>query len=364
MNIIEIAGKSYYAGLSWQTLSASDNVKETLKEFGNSGYYCLRNIAGLINIGYSDELSSKYKKLPSLASCLADSKKEPWMGVFDIGNGLYWYVAVRDNQSIIPDGDIVGIKEEIDKVFEEHVSIGDWESIIENGSIDDIKELLTDKWSYVVPVQKVNYPVIVVAGAIMSLAILYFYHSVFMKTKKPKIFLPKIFASKKVVVKIPGYKTMPRAFRVLDACKKEFSDIPLSYYGWKPSILECTGNNIMITYQKQKFGTTLLAPGGTLLASGREIIKNINLNLKKPAHFKRLLPYSKADKLLYGYMQEYGISGNISGAGDKFIIALNTDNLNILPIFFNIPSFRIENIKITGLPLNERINVNAEVWHD
>jgi hypothetical protein len=366
MNIIEIAGKSYYAGLSWQTLSATDNIKERLKEFGSSGYYCIRNIAGLINLGYSDELDSdiKYKKLLSLASSLADAKKEPWMGVFNIGDGLYWYIAVRDNQAVIPDADIIGTKEEIDKVFEEHVSIGDWESIIENGNLGDIKELLTDKGSYVLPVQKINYPVIIIAGVIMSIAILYVLHSVFMKTKKPEVFMPKLFVPKKTVIKIPGYKTMPKARYVLGACKKEMSVIPLSYYGWKPSILECTGNNIAITYRKQEFGTTLLAPKGTLLESGREITKNIKLNLKKPVRFGRLLPRQKAVKLLYGYLQEFGINGNISQVGNKYIITLNTDNLNILPLFFNIPSFRIISIKITGLPLNERINVNAEVWHD
>ena len=363
MKIINVAGKSYFAGLSWQTLSASDNVKEKIKELGN-GYYCVRNLSGMINIGYSEDLDGKYKKLYSLASNVANAKKEPWLGVFRIEDDLYWLIAVRDNQAIIPDGDVIGTKEEIDKVFQETISIGEWDSIIEAGEIKDLEALLTAGGSYVLSSsKKYNIIFVVVIGALLAAFVLYFYHKQKLQSIKPKVFIPKVFA-KKAVVKIPGYKTMPKPALILYKCKEELNSLPGSYYGWKADELSCTANGISVVYKKQPFGTTLIAPKGDIGQNGLEVTKNISVNLTRPVKFRKLLSRNGALKLIYGYMQEFNITGNVANAGDKFMLTLNLNSLKVLPVFFSIPTFRINSIKITGLPLNERINVAAEAWHD
>ncbi|MHB1681027.1 MAG: type 4b pilus protein PilO2 [bacterium] len=358
MKIIEIAGKTYYTGFSWQTLSADDNVKERLKEF-KDGFYCVRNLSGMINLGYSQETELKYKKLPSLAANVANAKKEPWIGVFHISDNLYWLIAVRDNQAILPDGDIIGTKEEIDKIFHETLPIGEWDSVIESGNIKDIESILTGKNAYVLPIKKTPTGIIIIAGIIISVFILYIYYRHTVNQIKPKIFVPKMFIQKKPV-KIPG----PEPQLVLSACKKELLTIPQSYYGWEPTNLNCSDNNILVTYKKQAFGTTFVTPQGNILQNGAEVSQNISLDLARPVKFRKILSSQNALKILYGYMQEFNIRGNVSVNANKFIIDLNMNNLNILPIFFNIPTFRIENIKITGLPENEHINITAEVWHD
>ena len=364
MRIINIAGKSYYAGLSWQTLSASDNVKDKINELGN-GYYCIRNLSGMINIGYSEDLDgNKYKKLYSLASNIANAKREPWLGVFRIEDDLYWLIAVRDNQAIIPDGDVIGNKEEIDKVFQETISIGEWDSIIEEGNIKDLESLLTQSGSYVLSSsKKYNVLLIVMVGVLIAAFILYFYHKQKLQSIKPKVFIPKVFVKKKVV-KIPGYKIMSKPALILYKCEKELNSLPGSYYGWKASSLSCSDNGILVIYKKQSFGTTLMAPKGDISQNGLEVTKNIGIHLIRPVKFRKLISQSSALKLIYGYMQEFNIAGNVTNAGDKFILNLNLNSLKILPVFFSIPSFRIESIKISGIPLNEQINVVAEVWYD
>ena len=363
MKIINAAGKSYYAGLSWQTLSASDNVKEKIKELGK-GYYCVRNLSGMINIGYAEDLDTKYKKLYSLASNVANAKKEPWLGVFRIEDDLYWLIAVRDNQAIIPDGDVIGTKEEIDKIFQETISIGEWDSIIENGEIKDLESLLTQGGSYVLSSsKKYNIVFIILIGALIAGLILYFYYKHQIQQIKPKVFIPKVFA-KKAAVKIPGYKIMPKPGLLLYKCKEELNSLPGSYYGWKVSSLSCTDNEISVVYKKQSFGTTLIAPKGDIGQNGLEVTKNIVVNLSRPKHFRKLLSRNSAMKLIYGYMQEFNITGNVTNAGDKFMLNLNLKSLKILPVFFTIPTFRIESIKISELPLNEQVNVVTEVWYD
>ena len=49
----------------------------------------------------------------SLAAIVASTHKQPWEGVFKIADNLWWYIAVRNDHSILPEGDIVGTMEQI-----------------------------------------------------------------------------------------------------------------------------------------------------------------------------------------------------------------------------------------------------------
>ena len=358
MKIIEINSKLYYAGLSWQTLSAADNVKKRIKEF-KKGFYCVRNLSGMINLGYSDDSDGKYKKLTSLASAVANARKEPWLGVFRISDDLYWCIAVRDNQAVLPDGDIVGNKEEADKFFRETISIGEWDSIIESGTVQDIEAIITGKGNYVLPASRAfNLFLALGIGIIISSGFIYFYH---IHAEKPKIFLPKaVFVARKP---IPGYRTIPEPEFVLDACKKELLNLPQSYYGWQASNLNCTPGNISITYIKQDFGTAFITPKGIISASGTEVSQVIYANFPSPAGLRPLLTPQGALRMIYGYMQEFNIRGSVKPFGNAIRVNMDNVDLRVLPAFFGIPSFRIKSIQIKGLPLSGNADVSAEVWH-
>lgn len=363
MKIIEINSKSYYAGLSWQTLSATENVKKRIKNF-KKGFYCVRNLSGMINLGYAEETYGKYKKLPSLAASVANAKKEPWLGVFRISEDLYWCIAVRDNQAILPDGDIVGNKEDADKFFQETISIGEWDSIIENGDIDDIELILTGKPTYVLLVKKpINYLVIIGGLLLIILIFLYLKHS---EKKKSKIFLPKIPINNKQIKHTPGYKLISKPSFIFNSCKNELSKLPQSYYGWEVSSLNCSINNITVIYKKQNFGNTFKTPKGIISPSGNIVTQTINTHFPISTNTRHLLSSQDIFKFVYGYMQEFNIHGTINSANRAGGVMVNINNvdLNLLPIFFNIPSFRIKTIQINGLPFNLKASVSAEVWHD
>ncbi len=388
METVELNGKTYYAGLSWQTLSAAEKIKDRLKEF-SVGYYTVRNIGGIINLGYSDEAVQNYKKSYSLASIVADGKKEPWMGIFYLGNGIYWHIAVRDNQAIIPGGDQTGTKDEIDRLFAEHLAIGDWDDIINDGGIKDLIKLLGDKGSYILPVKsRINY-LIIFASVLFSIAcVLYFYNTE--KPAKPKISVNGASAANKRIV-VPEYKLIPPPASLFNACRNKLLNLSASYYGWKPVKMECRGSRFDITYKRQFFATALIAPEGTM-KSGDMITRNIKLVLKKHSgRYRKLLSYKKLIKVLYGYIQEFNIRAVIGGEINGMIyeprgprpvpppasapsavpgfdghVSIRFSNINLyeLPLFFTIPSFRIISMNISGLPLKQIINVNAEVWHD
>ena len=317
----------------------------------------------MTNLGYSETIEEmKYKKLPSLAVNIANSKKEPWMGVFDIGGGLYWYVAVRDNQAILPDGDIVGTKAEIDKIFNETISLDKWDTIIENGNIEDIANLITDSNIYVLKYQNTVYTaIIIVLGIIIALGGIYYYRSHFIK--KPKIFIPKIF--KQITpIKIPGFKIIPKPYLIFNSCKKTLSGIQTDYSGWRLTTLSCADNSIVSIYDKQSFGTAILAPKGILSQNGMQITQTKVLNFSRPSDFRKLLQEQKVVSLIYGYKQELNLTGSIQNTGRKLNITLNLNNIDILPIFFTIPSFRVKSIKFSFVSAGVQTNIIAEVWYE
>lgn len=360
MRSVKIGGKYYYVGLEWETLSSTENIKDKLKEYRN-GYYCFRNLSGMINVSHAEELDGKYEKLPSLASAVAGAKKEPWCGYFKAEEDLYWYIAVRDNQAIISDADVIGTEEEIKKIFEDNLSLG-WDVVIENGTEEDIVNLIEEKsLSYVLRVNNNLYTYIaVIAGISISLFILY--HIFYKKREIKPVFVPKVFTAKKVV-KVPGYKLLPKPLRVFNACKKAFISIPANYSGWKITDFKCSDNRIIYSYTKQKFANAFIAPEGKLSISGTTITGSRVLNLHKPARFRKLLSRQKLLKEIYGYMQDFGIKGQLTVMGNKFNLNLNLNNLDKLPVFFSIPSFRVTGMNFANFP-DIKINVKAEVWYD
>ena len=170
--------------------------------------------------------------------------------------------------------------------------------------------------------------------------------------------MPKVFTAKKVV-KVPGYKLLPEPLKVFNACKKAFISIPANYSGWKITDFKCSGNRIIYSYTKQKFANAFIAPEGKLSISGTTITGSRVLNLHKPARFRKLLSRQKLLKVLYGYMQDFGIKGQLTVMGNKF----NLNNLDKLPVFFSIPSFRVTGMNFSNFP-DIKINVKAEVWYD
>jgi len=364
MRLIEIGNNYYYAGLNWETISATENVKKKIKEFGK-GYYALRSSGGMANIGYSDDLegSSKFKKYKSLASDVADAKKEPWMGVFELSNGLFWYIAVRDNQAIVPDGDVIGTKDEIDKVFSKYIAIGEkaWDTIIDNGTEKDLIELLTGKGVFVKKAQP-NYYFFAIFLVLLALAVFFYY---FIRAEKQKqikkvSFVPKVFAPKKIV-KIPGYKTLPKPVYLYNACKKRYSELA-DVSGWKPVSLMCSNTFETVVYKRQFFGNAMLAPDGNLNPDGNMITQTKSLNAPAPKNFRKLLTRKEVIKEVYGIFQEFDIPYNITAAQNKINIKFN-GRLDFLPVFFTIPTFRIEQIKFSNLN-SDKADITAEVWFE
>jgi len=156
--LIQIPGdkRTFAAGLYWRHEDRKPSRKDLLAGARGSDFWVAqrrtknrslqsgfcRPLLQKDLLGNSAPSDKPYKgRVYSLAAAVADVLQEPWLGIFDIGEGLYWYIAVRDSYEILPDGDAVGDRYAIEELRRQHAAYGE-PTIFRDGNLDDIALLL------------------------------------------------------------------------------------------------------------------------------------------------------------------------------------------------------------------------------
>lgn len=137
--IITIGKRRWLAGMHWTSYEETPGKEELRQDAQRTqgmgqgrnsiapAWIALRTNDEAIQAGFAEAIGVKSPKhIASLAAMLADSKVQPWNGIFQIADDLWWYIAVRDGHAILPDGDVIGTKAEIDAARQRHASFTDW----------------------------------------------------------------------------------------------------------------------------------------------------------------------------------------------------------------------------------------------
>lgn len=124
----------FAAGLSWRHADKKPTSKE-LRDIGlGEGRWGMvrTSASGHFQVGSCDavEGAKSPKGVRPLAALVADHHREPWMGLFPLGDGRYWYIAVRDGGEVITGGDRIGSFDECMRVRDEHANrFGEWNEV-------------------------------------------------------------------------------------------------------------------------------------------------------------------------------------------------------------------------------------------
>lgn len=134
--IIDHDGTNYVTGLFWQTLDNLDRQQRESRELAEElgfdrvsliDYPALQ--AGYAEKGQLPEQWQKSSNLYSLAGHLAMSEPGSWVGIFPLGQNRYYFFAINKDV-ILPEGDFVGNKEQVeDKLQEVRNQGGGWSAI-------------------------------------------------------------------------------------------------------------------------------------------------------------------------------------------------------------------------------------------
>lgn len=332
--VINIPGikRDYVVGLHWRH-EKSHPSKKMLREgaMGKDFWVTTRKTAGgSTQSGFcSPIIGTNGKPLTkptfSLAADVADALKEPWLGVFDIGNGLYWYIAVRDSYEILPDGDVVGDFETIQAVRDEHDGIGKWD-IVRDGGIADIAQLvgMSKRHSKIYDVRK--NPALVPAVSIVTFAALsiggayyYNYHQELLEHEQHieqirRAALMRAEMEKKAAANVPwNHYISPATF--LSNCTAVIDAVAVFQDGWALDGAQCTqipykdGYRINVSFAwNRDGGSDLNHPFGLLTDKGNKLITSSLFREPFPADkVGSLMPYENLYSDVMGVAQVLGV---------------------------------------------------------
>lgn len=274
-------------------------------------------------------------KLVSLAATVAEVLQEPWLGIFDLGDGRYWYVAVRDNYEILPDGDVIGDYDTVERIRREHAGYGEWTVFIDGG-VDRIIDLVRKakrQWlvrdvrqrPWVLPV--LGMAALGAAGTV-GLTLLHRHEATLEQERaaamQRRMEVLRAMAAQQAAANVPWLQSAaPSDF--LAACAHAVADTPLSVDGWILRGVLCAQQGaqqgvasiaVSALWARGEGATTLYRPAGQIDARGERIIGSA-LSLSAPvATASRLDSLNAASALLYGQAQSLGITVDVDVPAD------------------------------------------------
>ncbi len=270
----------------------------------------------------------------SLAASIAEVLQEPWLGLFDLGDGRYWYIAVRDNYEILPDGDVIGDQDTVARIREEHASYGEW-TVFVDGGVEKIAELVRkSKTAWTIrDIRKRPWVMpLITGGAILagSLAggIVWEHQEELLRARRiaqeqQRLAVLRAMRQREAAANVPWLK-VPSPGIFLDACGRAMGQVPLSSSGWLLAGLSCavapaSPQDAILTLQarwaRAEGATALQRPAGQLMDQGNAIAGPAGVPEKIPADRDGILLSSASAKaLLYGEGQSIGAKVLVSHA--------------------------------------------------
>lgn len=149
VTITTVNGKQFVSGLFWQPLTRPRAFMKEAREIGKRegmDIVAIRH-STIMQAGFVAKDQGVLKGMYSMAASLAGRLGSSWLGVFELDDGKYAFVAVNDG-AIVPGCDMVGDRDEVREKLNYIYSFFSWEKVYVPADFDyggeaiDIKTLL------------------------------------------------------------------------------------------------------------------------------------------------------------------------------------------------------------------------------
>jgi hypothetical protein len=333
--VIAIGKRQWVAGMLWRSFEEKPSRAELRQEGEDlrADWAALRVGEDAIQAGFCAAVAdlkakrSNPKKLLSLAAAVADARQQPWLGIYKVADGLWWYIAVRDGQAILPDGDVIGGEAEIYAARERHSGFGDWTYV--EGSLNDLDALVDGvKPSPVFALNGAPAWVVPAAGLMITAVAaggggLWWHEHQLAAQRAHQLAIAKMRAllSRQQPAKaLPSpLLTTPLPDAWLAACGSAIEKVSVSQDGWTVGEVSCAGNAASIVWQRMPGATTAVRPEGVLDPGGDKLLQSIPLDSQgaglMPGDGRdngQPLPVEESD--LFALLQGMGVKATIQSA--------------------------------------------------
>lgn len=280
--IVTVDKRKWLIGMRWRSYEISPERMELGEEAAamRADWVARRVGDEAIQVGFSPALSPGWpSKIYSLAALLADSHKVPWAGAFDLGDGLWWYIAVRDNYGLMPDGDVVGTFEDIQQARQDHASLEDFNHV--NGTLEQLEELIDRATAKRTPIESLTAPrysmrmVLSGVAVVVALAGLYFAYQYYENIQEQRRLKSARDAAAESA-RLAAQASVPDAGKILrstpdsqiwiDACRRAVYSEPAWQMGWQLTSYRCSDSQFMVSWRRGSGATIANVPDGAVVA--------------------------------------------------------------------------------------------------
>lgn len=299
--IRSIQGKDWVMGMQWLTyddpMSPADLRAESAEL--EMPWYSLRENENVFQCGFCEVVAdiSRPRKLASLAAMLADVRQYPWLGMFELADDVWWYVAIRDHYAIQLGGDVIGTLADVEAAADEHSGFGGWTRVV--GTVDTLAELLREAETKRTKRTPVNsfavsridpVPVAIAAGFVAVLGVIglvgYHFHAQKILEAKRLAFMAQQ-AQREAKERVPDAQQMltstPAPSAWLQACGDGMGVLSYSRYAWIISNTECVGQVVRVTWARGTGATVEHTPPMTVSPDGNSGTQLIPMHLVNSA---------------------------------------------------------------------------------
>jgi len=288
--IIQIDNRRWVVGMTWSSFEdvpSKAELKDDAERL-NASWSCVRIGESAIQAGFCAPIDNAKRpsKLYSLAAMLADSREQPWLGIFKISEGVWWYIAVRDGHAILPDGDVIGGEDEIHTIRECHSGYTDWKYI--DGDIAQLRDLINDVGAKPTPIRALYesyFSLLPLVSTIVLLSVIggggYFWWHKKQQEHERQVAMAKMraqLAASQSVASAPSpLLSTPQPNSWLAACANIISTLPLSQNGWALDQVSCSTASVVVHWVRKDGATVAAKPTGNLTPQGDIVDQEIPL---------------------------------------------------------------------------------------
>lgn len=384
--VVQIGARRWLAGMTWMSYEQKPSkaeVKEDAQRL-KSTWTCVRIGESCIQGGFCSAVDGeKASRLFSLAAMLADSNEQPWLGTFQLGEDLWWYVAVRDEHAILPEGDFIGTREEVFAAREQHLGYIDWKFV--DGDATLLEELIDAVTMRRTPINsltgttlstpvKTGVALLTLAGA--AGAGYWYWQDQQAQEQQRLMALAQAraratTAAQQAAMAPPlPITTTPLPNDWIKACGAAVS-VPISEMGWALQKVECVANAAMLFWHRSDGATLAYRPPGDVQTGSNDIQQVIPLaGLSKGAP-NDAINLKQASTILAAWAQTAGFQFTLEGSVEAPPPALPgaaptqasvpTQPKVIVTINTNVSMFSLDLSAIPGLRLT-KANMTETGW--
>lgn len=358
VEIINAGGRDWVAGLTWRSFSERPSLRERREDAQLLGadWVALRETLEVTQAGFCKAIGNrKHRKLYSLAAAISEEYQQPWLGVFKVSEKLWWYIAVRDGQAVLPDGDIVGDYATVLEVRRRHEAYGDWN--VYDGTLDDLLPLLelSSKSHGLAPVMPVEPPPIWKGLLPLSLSLLLFIVGVSLYLHhRSQVRLAAQNAMDAIIrarqQSISPLQDTPLPNTWLAACQAILEPQRLAMEGWLADSVSCADHDAIIMWERLGNSTVLTRPPGVLADDGNKVLQRHFMG-QLPSGSNMMINYVDEDEQLYNLLQPIDVQATVSRAVRRGNHTYFVQTISfVLPISpFDINFNKVIGLRITSL---------------